>query len=180
MIADWRQAIRSLRRSPTFAATAIATLAFGIGATSAIFTIVNAALFKPLPYPNPEELVDSVAAQGSGTGWNLRARDAVTYVRDQRATATLVLRRFLSEGMAVASFGLVAGLIGAASVSRVLATLLFGVAPLELQTFASVLLLLLVVATLATLLPSLGLRALTLSRRCGQTERRGACILVST
>jgi hypothetical protein len=57
MIADWRQAIRSLRRSPTFAATAIATLAFGIGATSAIFTIVNAALFKPLPYPNPEELV---------------------------------------------------------------------------------------------------------------------------
>jgi ABC-type antimicrobial peptide transport system permease subunit len=57
--------------------------------------------------------------------------------------------------MAVASFGLVAGLIGAASVSRVLATLLFGVATLDLQTFASVLLLLLVVATLATLLPSL-------------------------
>jgi hypothetical protein len=43
MIADWRQAIRSLRGSPTFAATAIATLALGIGATSAIFTIVNAA-----------------------------------------------------------------------------------------------------------------------------------------
>jgi hypothetical protein len=57
MIADWRQAFRSLRRSPTFATTAIATLSFGIGATSAIFTIVNAALFKPLPYPNPEELV---------------------------------------------------------------------------------------------------------------------------
>jgi hypothetical protein len=57
MIVDWRQAIRSLRRSPAFAATAIATLAFGIGATSAIFTIVNAALFKPLPRPNPEELL---------------------------------------------------------------------------------------------------------------------------
>ncbi len=54
---DLRYAIRSLRRSPTFAATAIATLALAIGATSAIFTIVNAALFKPLPYPNPDALV---------------------------------------------------------------------------------------------------------------------------
>ena len=52
-----RHAIRSLGRSPTFTATAIATLALGIGATTAIFTIVNAALFRPLPYPNPEELV---------------------------------------------------------------------------------------------------------------------------
>ena len=50
-----RHAIRSLGRSPTFAATAIATLALGIGATTAIFTIINAALFGLLPYPNPEE-----------------------------------------------------------------------------------------------------------------------------
>jgi ABC-type antimicrobial peptide transport system permease subunit len=70
------------------------------------------------------------------------------------ATATLVLKRFLSEGLAVAVLGLVVGLIGAASISRVLATLLFGVTALDLRTFASVPLLLLLVATLATLLPS--------------------------
>jgi predicted permease len=70
------------------------------------------------------------------------------------ATASRVLKRFLSEGLAVAAAGLVAGLIGAASISRVLSTVLFGVTPLDLQTFAGVLLLLLVVAAVATLLPS--------------------------
>jgi ABC-type antimicrobial peptide transport system permease subunit len=70
------------------------------------------------------------------------------------ATATLVLKRFLSEGLAVAACGLAVGLIGAASLSRVLTTLLFGVTPLDVWTFGSVLLVLLAVATLATLLPS--------------------------
>jgi ABC-type antimicrobial peptide transport system permease subunit len=70
------------------------------------------------------------------------------------ATAGEVLKRFLSEGLAVATAGLIVGLIGAASMSRVLTTLLFGVTPLDVETFASVLLVLLVVATLATLLPS--------------------------
>jgi hypothetical protein len=57
LIHDLRYAVRALLKHKTFAATAIVTLALGIGATSAIFTIVNAALFKPLPRPNPEELL---------------------------------------------------------------------------------------------------------------------------
>jgi len=44
------------RRSPGFPLTAIATLALGIGATTAIFTTLSAVLLKPLPYPNPENL----------------------------------------------------------------------------------------------------------------------------
>ena len=56
LIQDLRYSLRSLRRSPAFPLAAIATLALGIGATTAIFTTLNAVLLKPLPYPNPENL----------------------------------------------------------------------------------------------------------------------------
>jgi putative ABC transport system permease protein len=55
--ADLRYAARQLRRAPSFAAAAIATLAIGIGATAAIFSIANAALLNPLPFPGPDRLV---------------------------------------------------------------------------------------------------------------------------
>src|SRR4026207_2335904 len=53
---DLRFSIRSLRRAPAFPLAAIATLALGVGATTAIFTTLNAVLLKPLPYPNPDNL----------------------------------------------------------------------------------------------------------------------------
>jgi hypothetical protein len=57
MRADLRAALRVLRRSPLFAATAIATLAVGIGASSAIFSLVHAVLLQPLPFREPARLV---------------------------------------------------------------------------------------------------------------------------
>ncbi|MEP6834122.1 MAG: ABC transporter permease [Gemmatimonas sp.] len=53
---DVRVTLRSFRRSPGFPLTAIATLALGIGATTAIFTTLSAVLLKPLPYPEPQNL----------------------------------------------------------------------------------------------------------------------------
>ncbi len=56
LLQDVRVALRSFRRAPGFPLTAIATLALGIGATTAIFTTLSAVLLKPLPYPNPQDL----------------------------------------------------------------------------------------------------------------------------
>ena len=54
---DVRVSWRSLRRDPVFTALALLTLAVGIGATTAIFTVVNAVLLRPLPFPEPAKLV---------------------------------------------------------------------------------------------------------------------------
>src|SRR4249920_2293144 len=56
MLHDLSFTLRSLRRQPGFAFAAVATLAVGIGATTAIFSTVNATLLRPLPYPHPDEL----------------------------------------------------------------------------------------------------------------------------
>jgi predicted permease len=97
---------RSLRRTPAFAATAITTLALGIGAVTAIFSVVNATMLRPLPYPEPDAIAallvgqegayhggrdylylqeraqtfEAMAAFGLSSGWNLSTSTGAEYV----------------------------------------------------------------------------------------------------
>src|SRR5262247_802161 len=72
-LADLRLAMRGLRRSPLFAVVAILSLALGIGANTAIFTLIDQILLRKLPVKNPEQLV-MLFQRGPHNGSNMGGR----------------------------------------------------------------------------------------------------------
>ncbi len=94
IFSDLKLVFRQLRKSPGFTATAVLMLAFGIGATTAIFSIVNAVLLRPLPFPHADRLV-TLGDQVSGTNWGQQDAGPVTgpevviYPRDTHSFESL-------------------------------------------------------------------------------------------
>jgi putative ABC transport system permease protein len=93
-VQDLRIAIRHLLKSPGFTATAVLMLALGIGATTAIFSIVEAVLLRPLPFPHSEQLMSLAdILQGADVGGNgeagVTAPDIRAYTRDTHSFESL-------------------------------------------------------------------------------------------
>src|SRR5690242_10093485 len=99
---DVRYAIRSLTSRPAFALTVIATLALGIGANTAIFTLVDALVLRPLPVPHPEQLVivgDPASVNSNWNGSPVTDYVSLPLYRDVRARNT-VFSDMYANGMA--------------------------------------------------------------------------------
>src|SRR5205085_395685 len=92
IVRDLRYAIRSLKSRPAFTLTVITTLALGIGANAAIFTLVDALLLRPLPVSHPDQLVivsDPAAVNNNNVGLPLTDYVSVPLYRDVRARNTV-------------------------------------------------------------------------------------------
>ena len=83
---DLRYAVRGLARRPAFTTMIVATIALGIGANAAIFSVVDGILIRPLPYPHPEQLV---AFGHEAPQWLSSAPDFIDYRRDVRSLSGL-------------------------------------------------------------------------------------------
>ena len=96
---DLRYAMRSLRTRPAFALTVIVTLALGIGANTAIFTLVDALLLRPLPVPHPEQLVivsDPAEVNTNNVGSPVTDYVSFLLYRDVRARNTVFTDMYAS------------------------------------------------------------------------------------
>ena len=131
LLRDLRYGVRMLVKNPSFTAVAVLTLALGIGATTAIFSVVYGVLLRSLPYPRPEQLVSikEVAADG-----HLMQFTDPNFDDLRAANRSFVGMAKLSSWEVTVSGSSVSARVGVASVSRDFFHVV-GVAPMLGRTF---------------------------------------------
>ena len=138
IVQDIRYALRVLRKSPGFAAVTIFTLALGIGANTAIFSIVNSVVLQPLPFPHPNQIV-VISETSSSVPPSAELQSSESYVnfldwqRDAKSFSAMAAYQY--DDMTFTGHGAPAIIHGAMTSSGLFPTL--GVAPLFGRTLES-------------------------------------------
>jgi putative ABC transport system permease protein len=129
-----RLALRQLRRTPGFALTVVLTLALGIGATTAIFSLVEGVLLRPLPFHDPARLVtlnDALEGEGLDGMQSVTSAEVGQYIRNTSSFASL--GAYTSNGYELSGRGEPAQINGTRLTGRVFPTL--GVQPILGRVF---------------------------------------------
>jgi len=129
---DLRYGVRALARTPGFTAAALLTLALGIGANTAIFSVVNAVLLRPLPYRAPDRLVRLVRQTGGGPGLTQNGRRYLFFREHLQSVGALTA--YVGLGSMNLVRGDLAQFVNATGISKEYFAV-FGVAPALGQAF---------------------------------------------
>src|SRR6185503_19627846 len=133
LLTDLRYAVRTARRNIGFTAVALAALALGIGANTAIFTVVDAVLLQPLPYPQPDRIMKLGRQFRTGVGYSNSIPKYMAWRQND-----------VFEAMALYDFGALAMNMGSGTPPQTVRALhvsadyfkVFGVSPVAGRTFA--------------------------------------------
>lgn len=133
LIQDIKYALRMLAKSPGFTAIAVLTLTLGIGANTAIFSVIDSALLEPLPFKNPGQLVDLRESESSPGDYPLDAADFVDWQAQNTTFASMSMYSF-PQGFNASGNGATESAATRAVEANFFDTL--GAAPLIGRTFA--------------------------------------------
>src|ERR1700758_4106466 len=93
LLQDLRYAVRQFRKVPGLAAVVVITIALGIGANTALFSVVNGVLLNPLPYPHPEELVTLHESKPNFDAGSISYPNFLDWERSNRTFSSMAVER---------------------------------------------------------------------------------------